>query len=60
MNALKGQGKAILALGEDNKIDTWVGKGNRSPIKDYIGGFFPHSPMNVEDFDFVSIFFAEE
>lgn len=60
MNALKGQGKSILALGEDNKIDVWVGKGNRSPIKDYIGGFFPHSPMNIEDFDFVGVFFAEE
>ena len=60
MNALKGQSKSILVLGEDNKIDVWVGKGNKSPINDYFGGFFPHSPMNVEDFDFVNIFLGEE
>lgn len=60
MNALKGQSKSILALGENNNMDVWVGKGNKSPIKDYIDGFFPNSPMNVEDFDFVNIFFGED
>ena len=60
MNALKGQSRSILVLGDDNMIDTWVGKGNKSPIRDYIDGFFPHSPMNVEDFDFVNIFLGEE
>ena len=60
MNALKGQSRSILVLGEDNKIDVWVGKGNKSPVSDYIGGFFPHSPMNVEDFDFVNIFLEED
>ena len=60
MNALKEQSKSILVLGEDNKIDVWVGKGNKSPINDYVGGFFPHSPMNVEDFDFVNIFLGED
>lgn len=60
MNALKGQSKSILVLGEDNKMDVWVGKGNKSPINDYFGGFFPNSPMNVEDFDFVNIFLGEE
>ena len=60
MNALKGQSRSILVLGEDNKIDVWVGKGNKSPVNDYIGGFFPHSPMNVEDFDFVNIFLGED
>ena len=60
MNALKGQSRSILVLGEDNKIDVWVGKGNKSPVSDYIGGFFPHSPMNVEDFDFVNIFLGED
>lgn len=60
MNALKGQSKSILALGENNNMDVWVGKGNKSPIKDYIDGFFPNSPMNIEDFDFVNIFFGED
>lgn len=60
MNALKGQSRSIVVIGEDNKIDTWVGKGNKSPTRDYLDGFFPNSPMNVEDFDFVNIFLGED
>ena len=60
MNALKGQSRSILVLGDENKMDVWVGKGNKSPINDYFGGLFPHSPMNIEDFDFVNIFLGEE
>ena len=56
MNCLKKQGKAIVVLGEGNKLDTWVGVGNKSPITDYIDGNFPNSPMNVEDFDFINVF----
>ena len=59
MEVLKGQKRSISAIGVDGHIDTWVGKGNRSPINDYLGGYFPHSPMNVEDFDFISIFEGE-
>lgn len=60
MNSLKSHSKSILVLGENNSIDVWVGKGNRSPIKDYLNGNFPNSPMNIEDFDFVNIFFGDE
>lgn len=60
MNALKGQGKSIVVLGIENRIDTWVGKGNRSPISDYLSGAFPNSPMTIEDFDFINIFYGEE
>lgn len=59
MNSLKAQSKSILVLGVNSEIDVWVGKGNRSPIKDYLGGNLPNSPMNVEDFDFINIFFGE-
>lgn len=59
MNSLKSKSKSILVLGIDSTIDVWVGKGNRSPIKDYLGGNIPNSPMNVEDFDFINIFFGE-
>lgn len=59
MKALKDQSRSIVVLGVDNKIDTWVGKGNKSPINDYINGDFPHSPMNVEDFDFINIFLGD-
>ena len=60
MKALKGQSRSIVVLGVDNKVDTWVGKGNKSPINDYINGDFPHSPMNVEDFDFINIFMGDK
>ncbi|MCR4661986.1 MAG: ATP-binding protein [Clostridia bacterium] len=60
MKALRDQSRSIVVLGVDNKIDTWVGKGNKSPINDYINGDFPHSPMNVEDFDFINIFLGNE
>lgn len=59
MNSLKTKRKSILVLGVDSKVDIWVGKGNRSPVKDYLNGNIPNSPMNVEDFDFVNIFFGE-
>lgn len=58
MNALKDQSRSIVALGENNNLDVWVGKGNKSPVRDYLDGFFPNSPMNIEDFDFVNVFFG--
>ena len=60
MKALKSQSKAIAVLGIDGNLDTWAKEGNRSPISDYISGFLPNSPMNIEDFDFISIFSGEE
>ena len=60
MKALKNQSRSIVVLGVDNKLDTWVGKGNKSPINDYINGEFPNSPMNIEDFDFINIFIGDE
>ena len=60
MSSLKKQGKAISVVGDDCKIDAWSLVGNNSPIKYYQNGFFPNSPMNIEDFDFLPIFFSEE
>lgn len=60
MNVLKSVSRSIVVLGNDNKIDTWVPIGNKSPINDYMSGKFPNSPMNVEDFDFINIFMGEE
>lgn len=60
MSSLKKQGKAITFLGEDCETDDWVPFGNRSPINEYKQGFIEHSPMNIEDFDFLPIFFADE
>lgn len=59
MTSLKKQGKSITFLGEDCEVDDWASFGNRSPINDYQNGFISHSPMNIEDFDFIPIFFPE-
>ena len=59
MNVLKNQSRSIVVLGVDNNLDTWTPKGNRSPINSYYSGGFLHSPMNVEDFDFINIFLGE-
>lgn len=59
MNSLKEQKKSILILGVNNALDVWVGRGNRSPISDYLSGNLPNSPMNIENFDFINIFFGE-
>lgn len=60
MNALKSEAKSITSLGVENKLYTWVAKGSRSPVNDYIAGNFDGSPMNIEDFDFLSVFFGDE
>lgn len=60
MNALKSQTRSIVVLGNDNNLDVWVGRGNRSPSKEYIDGFFVNSPMNIEDFNFINIFLNKE
>ncbi len=59
MNAIKKQRRSIVVIGNEGNTDTWVSSGNRSPINDYNGGYFEHSPMNVEDFDFISVFSGE-
>ena len=56
MDVLRSVSKSIVVLGNDNKTDTWVPVGNKSPINDYLSGKFPNSPMNIEDFDFINIF----
>lgn len=60
MDVLRSVSKSIVVLGNDNKVDTWVSVGNKSPIRDYLSGRFPNSPMNLEDFDFINIFQGEE
>lgn len=59
MDALKDQRKSLVVLGEDNEIDTWTKWGNRAPASDYAYGNFENSPMNIEDFDFINVFFGE-
>ena len=59
MTVLKNQLKAITILGVDNQIETFTKVGNYDPKRQYKKGYFPNLPMNVENFDFLSIFFEE-
>lgn len=59
MNVLKHKSKSILILGNNNQLDVWTMKGNRSPVNDYLNGNILNSPMNLEDFDFINIFLGE-
>ncbi len=60
MSELKNQLRAITILGVDNKIETFTKKGNYDPKNIYKKGYFPNLPMNVENFDFLNIFFEDE
>lgn len=59
MNVLKRIPRAIVVIGEEGAANTWVRVGNRTPKKDYYDGYFPDSPMNIEDFDFLSVFLGD-
>lgn len=60
MDLLKNERRAIEVLGDEGEMDHWIQKGNRSPKNDYSSGHFPNSPMNEEDFDFISVFQGED
>ena len=38
----------------------WIRNGNYSPSKLYSEGMIPGLPFNLEDFDFLQVFFPEE
>ncbi len=56
MEVLKKARRGIEVLGSNGKVYTWVARGNRSPVKEYLDGYMPHSPLNIEDFDFIGVF----
>ena len=60
MEVLKKARRGIEVLGSNGKAYTWVARGNRSPVKEYLDGYIPHSPLNIEDFDFIKVFQNEE
>lgn len=60
MEVLKKARRGIEILGSNGKAYTWVARGNRSPVKEYLDGYIPHSPLNIEDFDFIGVFQNEE
>lgn len=60
MNILAKYKNSLNFLGEDKKIFTWANNGHYLPLKLYLTGKVPGSPMNVEDFDFINVFQSEE
>ncbi len=60
MDVLKKAKRGIEVLGSNGKAYTWVARGNRSPLKEYLDGYIPYSPLNIEDFDFIKVFQNEE
>lgn len=59
MDILKNEKRSIVILGNNNNIDLRTKQGNASPKSLYTKGFFPNSPMNIEGFDFLSVFLGE-
>ena len=60
MNILKKQKYGIDFINNDIQSIQWVRNGNYSPSKLYSEGMIPGLPFNIEDFDFLSVFFPEE
>lgn len=59
MNFLKNKNDALYVLGYNSQIERRDYKSKLKPIKEYEEGSFIHSPVNLEDFDFVYIFEGE-
>ena len=60
MDILRKVKRGIEVIGINGKVASWVASGNRSPVKEYLDGYIPHSPLNIEDFDFIKVFQGEE
>ena len=60
MRILKKQKHGIDFINNDKQSVQWVRNGNYSPSKLYSEGMIPGLPFNIEDFDFLSVFFSEE
>jgi AAA15 family ATPase/GTPase len=60
MNILKKQKYGIDFINNEKQSVQWIRNGNYSPSKLYSEGMIPGLPFNIEDFDFLSVFFSEE
>ena len=56
MSLLKQNKNSIDFLSSDNKIVSWVSKGNASPEYYYKNGMIENSPFNIDATDFIGIF----
>lgn len=56
MSLLKQNKNSIDFLSSDNKIVSWVSKGNASPENYYKNGMIENSPFNIDATDFIGIF----
>lgn len=60
MNILRKQKYGIDFINNNEQNVQWVRNGNYSPSKLYSEGMIPGLPFNIEDFDFLEVFFPEE
>lgn len=56
IDLLKSKKKAISFFGIDGTIETWSKKGNKNPKNSFVNGYIENSPMNIEHFDFLTVF----
>lgn len=56
MNELKDYNNSIDFISENTEIVSWKKSGNYSPYNQYRSGMIKGSPLNIEDFDFLSVF----
>ena len=60
MRILKKETKSIVFFGDDNSVETRVKNGNSNPSNEYKEGLIINSPINIEDFDFLTSFINGE
>lgn len=60
MSILKKQKYGIDFINSSKESVQWIRNGNYSPSKLYSEGMIPGLPFNLEDFDFLQVFFPEE
>ena len=60
MDILRSRKKSIEFLSEDHNIYSWTKSGHYSPANLYRNGMIEGSPFNIDSFDFIGVFGADE
>lgn len=60
MRILQSKRFGIDFINSKSESYQWIRNGNYSPLKLYSEGMIPGLPFNLEEFDFINVFFPEE
>ena len=60
MDILRSRKKSIEFLSEDHNVYSWTKSGHYSPANLYRNGMIEGSPFNIDSFDFIGVFGADE